>query len=72
MSPEPSRRPPCSLDSKCCVFVTTSLEPSDWRQKTGSEQVKTEDEDEEDLTGNQEEDLVFRLQNVVYLKGQTK
>ena len=46
-------------------LLMTTLEHSDWGQKTGSELMKTEDE--EDLTGNQEDDLVFRLQNVVYL-----
>ena len=31
--------------SKCCVFLTT-LKPSDWGQKSSSEQVKTEDEED--------------------------
>ena len=49
-----------SLGSKRCLFVNTTLESSDWGQKGSSEQIKNEDE--EDFTGNQEEDLVLRLQ----------
>ena len=45
-SPEPSRRPPCCWVLNVVYLLTTTLEPSDWRQKTGSEQVKTEDEED--------------------------
>ena len=34
------------LGSNVVYLLTTTLEPSDWRQKTGSEQVKTEDEED--------------------------
>ena len=40
------RRPPCLWDLKVVYLIMTTLEPSDWGQKTGSEQMKTEDEED--------------------------
>ena len=37
-------------DLNVVFLLMTTLEPSDWRQKTGSEQMKTEDEEDSQKT----------------------